>query len=88
MQAAKEYIKIYPLDRPGDGERMEFINGTGLSLNTPQAPADTKESLDDLRLMPSPPIAAPVFRCLIANAGGLNKGYGDDEAIALRAGRC
>ena len=34
MQSARDTIKIYPLDRPQDRERMEFLNVSGKSYNT------------------------------------------------------
>jgi hypothetical protein len=34
VASAREVLKIYPLDRPADRDRMEFVNASGMYFNT------------------------------------------------------
>jgi len=74
VKAAREIVKIYPLDRPQDRERMEFVNVSGKSYNTIHA--NTIDFYDEVqRVVDEEPAAAfsPELLGLLA-AIGVEKG--------------
>ncbi len=82
VTAAKEIVKIYPLDRPADSENMEFRNVSGLSYDTIHA--NTIEFYEEVReVIDEEPASAfsPEILGLLA-AIGVEKGKAfepDDE---------